>query len=149
MSSSYCAAENTSFVPFNSFSTWILPPPLILRWSLFFQRYFFSQNPYNEQDPGTEVASTIKKMHENRAQRETNKKVLKGKNNMKCKYWWGSRAFHSHKYKQNLLKLTMASMNSGSYLNKQQVAFIIHPKQNNKYPNINKQRREIARIQIK
>ena len=71
------AAEDTSFVPFSSFSAWTLPPPLILRWSLFFQRYLFSQNPYNEQDPGTGVASTIKKMHENRAQRETNKKVLK------------------------------------------------------------------------
>ena len=43
----------------------------------------------------------------------------------------------------------MVGMNLGLYLNKQQVAFIIHPKQNNKYPNINKQCRGIARIQIK
>ena len=55
------AAENTSFIPFSSFSAWTLPPPLILRWSLLFQRYLFSQNPYNEQGPGTEVASTMKK----------------------------------------------------------------------------------------
>ena len=48
-----------------------------------------------------------------------------------------------------MLRLTMAGMNSRLYLNKQQVAFIIHPKQNNKYPNINKQCREIARIQNK
>ena len=43
----------------------------------------------------------------------------------------------------------MAGMNSGLYLNKQQVAFIIHPKQNNKYPNINKKCRGIVRIRNK
>ena len=43
----------------------------------------------------------------------------------------------------------MAGMNSGLYLNKQQVAFIIHPKQNNTHPNINKQCRGIIRIQTK
>ena len=37
-------------------------------------------------------------------------------------------------------------MSSRFYINKQQVAFIIHPKQTNGYPNINKKCRGIARI---
>ena len=40
----------------------------------------------------------------------------------------------------------MANMSSRFYINKQQVAFIIHPKQTNGYPNINKKCRGIARI---
>ena len=40
-------------------------------------------------------------------------------------------------------------MGSRLYINKQQVAFIIHPKQTNKYPDINKKCREIAKIQNK
>ena len=43
----------------------------------------------------------------------------------------------------------MASMSSRLYINKQQVAFIIHPKQTNKYPDIKKKCREIVRIQNK
>ena len=40
----------------------------------------------------------------------------------------------------------MANTSSRLYINKQQVAFIIHPKQTNKHPNINKKCREIVKI---
>ena len=38
-------------------------------------------------------------------------------------------------------------MNSGLYLNKQQVAFIIHPKQTNQHSNINKRHRRVINNQ--